>query len=88
MKEETTSMDSSLNGKLIFAMQIASLALIWLIVLLVGWWVLHLLRLSHELHDVPSATFGISIIAIPIFITIASVLTYVFVGLQRGKKSK
>ena len=77
-----------MNGKLIFAMQISSLALIWVIVILVGLWVLNLLRLSYELHDVPSATFAISIIAVPVFLTIASVLTYVFVGLQRGREKK
>ncbi len=77
--------DNIMNEKHIFALQVASLALIWIVVILIGIWVVNLLRLSYELPDVPSATFGISIIAVPIFVTIASILTYVFVGLQKRK---
>jgi len=29
---------------------------------------------------------AISLVAIPVFMTLAGILTYVFVGLQRGKK--
>jgi hypothetical protein len=74
-----------MNGKAIFGLQVASLALIWILVILISIWVANLLRLSYELHDVPSATFAISIIAVSVFVTLASVLTYVFVGLQKGK---
>ncbi len=77
--------ENIMNEKTIFALQVASLALIWIVVILIGIWVVNLLRLSYELPDVPSATFGISIIAVPVFVTIASILTYVFVGLQKGK---
>lgn len=69
----------------IFALQLASVAGIWIFVLSICWWILHLLRLSHRLHDVPSASVAISIVAIPVFLTGAVVLTYVFVGLQRGR---
>ena len=48
--------------------------------------IIHLLRLSHRLQDVPSASVGISIVAIPVFLTGAAVLTYVFVGLRRGRE--
>jgi arginine exporter protein ArgO len=71
----------------IYALQVASVAFMWLFVLGISSWILHLNRLSHRLHDVPSATVAISIVAIPIFITGASVLTYVFVGLQRGARA-
>lgn len=67
----------------IAAMQIASVTGIWIFVLGICWWILHLLRLSYQLHDVPSASFAISIVAIPVFLTGASVLTYVFLGLRR-----
>ncbi|MBI4535810.1 MAG: hypothetical protein HY708_05995 [Ignavibacteriae bacterium] len=77
-----------MNEKTIFGLQVASLALIWILVILIGIWVANLLRLSYELADVPSATFGISIIAVPVFVTIASILTYVFVGLQKGKEKE
>jgi len=69
----------------IFGLQIASVAGIWVFVLGICWWILHLLQLSHRLHDVPSASIGISIVAIPVFLTGAAVLTYVFVGLRRAR---
>jgi hypothetical protein len=65
--------------------QVVSVAAIWVFVLGISTWVVHLLRLSRRLHDVPSASFGISIVAIPVFLTGAAVLTYVFVGLRRGQ---
>lgn len=70
----------------IFVLQVASMLWMWIFVLGISGWIVHLLRLSHRLHDVPSASFGISIVAIPVFLTGAAVLTYVFVGLQRGRQ--
>ena len=71
----------------IFALQVTSVSMIWLFVLSISFWILHLLRLSRRLHDVPSGSLAISIVAIPVFMLGASVLTYVFVGLQRGRES-
>ena len=68
----------------ISALQVLSVAAIWVFVTGISIWILHLMRLSQRLHDVPSASVGISIVAIPVFLTGASVLTYVFVGLRRG----
>lgn len=79
---------SKRRQNLIYTLQIASVAWIWIFVLGVSVWILHLLRLSHRLHDVPSASVAISIVAIPVFLTGASVLTYVFVGLRRGRKPR
>lgn len=70
----------------IFTLQVASVALIWVFVLGISGWILHLIRLSHQLHDVPSASVAISVVAIPVFLTGAAVLTYVFVGLRRGRR--
>ncbi len=67
----------------IYLLQLASIAWIWVFVLGISYWIVHLIRLSHELQDVPSATVGISIVAIPVFWTVALVLTYVFVGMQK-----
>lgn len=72
------------TSRWIYALQIASVGLIWVFVLGISGWIVHLLRLSVWLDDVPSASVGISIVAIPVFLTGASVLTYVFVGLQRA----
>jgi len=70
----------------IWALQVASVTLIWAFVLGIAVWVINLLLLSQRLHDVPSASVGISIVAIPVFLTGAGVLTYVFVGLRRGRR--
>ena len=78
MKPRTTS-------DWIFALQVASVTGIWVFVLGISFWIVHLLRLSRELGDTPSASLAISILAIPVFMLGASVLTYVFVGLQRGR---
>ncbi len=77
-------MDSSSRPGWIFVLQLASIAWMWIFVLGISYWIIHLNRLSRQLHDVPSATVGISLVAIPVFWTVGLVLTYVFVGLRRG----
>ncbi len=69
-----------------FIAQLVSLSLIWLFVISIAVWIINLISLSVELNDVPGASIGISIITIPVFFTLASVLTYVFVGLQKEEK--
>jgi hypothetical protein len=71
------------SDRAILVSQIVSVSLIWIFVIGIGIWVVNLLLLSLDLHDVPSASVGISMVAIPVFLMLASVLTYVFVGLQR-----
>jgi hypothetical protein len=71
--------------KAIFLAQIMSVLLIWVFVIIIAVWISNLILLSIELNDVPGATVAISIVAIPVFVTLAGVLTYVFIGLQRGK---
>jgi len=77
-----------MNEKLLFTLQVISLVFIWVLFIAIGIWVINLLELSTRLHDAPSATIGISIVAIPIFLTLASVLTYVFIGLRKHRKSE
>lgn len=79
-------MNQGKEPRWIFLLQTASVAMIWVFVFSISGWILHLMRLSRQLHDVPSASIGISIVAIPVFLTGASVLTYVFVGLRRGRR--
>lgn len=81
-------MTDSIEPKWIFFLQVASVAMIWVFVIAISGWILHLLQLSHQLNDVPGASVGISIVAIPVFLTGASVLTYVFVGLRRGRSDE
>ena len=74
-----------MRKKIIFLAQVASVSLIWLFVITVTLWIINLLSLAIELRDMPGASMGISMVAIPVFAILASILTYVFVGLQKGK---
>jgi arginine exporter protein ArgO len=87
MEANHSSLEANRTPRWIFALQVASMSMIWVFVLGISWWIIHLLRLSHRWNDVPSASVGISIVAIPVFLTGAGVLTYVFVGLWRGGRS-
>ncbi|MDP2603092.1 MAG: hypothetical protein Q8S00_10925 [Deltaproteobacteria bacterium] len=70
---------------------IRKLQWIWMIgfiVLVLGIisWFIHLMRTALWLGDVPSAAIGIPLVAIPIFLALASVVFYVFWGLAiRGR---
>ncbi len=74
--------DTKLHKAILIA-QVLSVLLIWVFVIAISVWIFNLIRLSLELHDVPGASVAISIVAIPVFVILASVLTYVYVGLQR-----
>ena len=75
-----------MSHKAIRVLQILSLAWIWVFVLGVHLWILSLLRVSRELDDALNASVAIGIVAIPLFFTLACILTYVFVGLSRDRK--
>jgi cytosine/uracil/thiamine/allantoin permease len=77
-----------MNKKTIEALQILSISLIWLLFTGIAVWIVSLLKESIRLHDAPDASVGISIVAIPVFFTLASILTYVFIGLRRGRKEE
>lgn len=44
-------------------------------------WITHLIRTAWRLGDVPSASIGIALVAIPVFLTLLGVIVYVFWGL-------
>jgi FtsH-binding integral membrane protein len=72
---------------------VRTLQWVWLAVaiLLVGGiiaWIIHLIRAAWTLGDVPSASIGISIVAIPIFIVLMSVVLYVFLGLRADARER
>lgn len=69
-------------------MQVISLMGIWIFVLAIGSWIIRLIRVANRLQDAETASVAISLVAIPVFLTGASVLTYVFLGLQRGAKKE
>lgn len=84
----TTMTEEHKTAKITFLFQIISISLIWMFVFGITWWILRLLTTSIKLQDAIDASVGISILVIPIFITLASILTYVFVGLQRNRSEK
>jgi hypothetical protein len=51
-------------------------------------WITHLIRTAWRLGDVPSASIGISLVSIPIFLTMLGVILYVFLGIRgdRGER--
>ena len=44
-------------------------------------WIGHLIRTAWRLKDTPSASIGISLVAIPVFLTLLGVVLFVFWGL-------
>jgi len=72
-----------MKDKIVFAVQLGTLSGIWFFSIGVVVWVIHLVRLAATLHDMPGGSLGISIVAAPIFVTVAIVLTYVFFGMRR-----
>jgi len=72
----------------IYIMQVTSVSLIWVFVIGVAIWIFNLIRVAHDLNDALNASLGISLVAVPVFFTLASILTYVFVGLQKGRNSE
>jgi hypothetical protein len=49
-------------------------------------WITHLIRTAWRLKDVPSASIGISLVAIPVFLTLLGVILYVFWGLLGDRR--
>jgi len=48
-------------------------------------WIIRLILLARRLHDVLSASIGISIVAIPVFLILLGVFWYVFLGIVRNR---
>ena len=74
-----------MQNKTIRALQIASIAYIWIFVIAVDIWIISLLVVAKRLDDALNASVAIGILAIPLFLIIAIILTYVFVGLQKHR---
>lgn len=51
-------------------------------------WVTHLIRTSLRLHDVVSGAIGISLVSIPVFITLMCVLLYVLWGILGDRSAR
>ena len=66
-------------------LQVFSIVIMWIFVAAIDIWILSLLFVARELNDALNASVVIGIMAIVLFLCIASILTYVFVGLQRNQ---
>jgi flagellar biosynthesis protein FliP len=75
-----------MNKKTIEVLQILSISLIWVLFTGIAVWIVNLIKESLKLHDAPDASVAISIVALLVFLVLASVLTYVFIGLRKGKE--
>jgi len=75
-----------MNKKTIEVLQILSISLIWVLFTGIAVWIVNLIKESLRLHDAPDASVAISIVALLVFLVLASVLTYVFIGLRKGKE--
>ena len=51
-------------------------------------WIVHLIRTAWGLRDVPSASIGISLVAIPVFLTLLGVILYVLWGLLTDRSER
>lgn len=51
-------------------------------------WIAHLIRTAWRLRDVPSASIGISLVAVPVFLVLLGVILYVFVGLLGDRSGR
>lgn len=51
-------------------------------------WIGHLILLSRKLEDAPSASIAISIVAIPVFLTLLGVFWYVFIGVLFNQREE
>ncbi len=78
--------NTNLKNKVIFIAQLCSLLLMWIFVISIALWILNLILVALDLNDAPGISLAISIVAIPIFFTLASILTYVFVGFHKAKR--
>ena len=66
--------------------QLASMAFMWVFFLSISTWIFNLFALSFELQDSFEATIVIGLIAVPVYLALACILTYVFFGLRREEQ--
>ena len=66
-------------------LQIFSIIIMWIFVAAIDIWILSLVFVARELKDALNASVVIGIMAIVLFLCIACILTYVFIGLQRNQ---
>jgi hypothetical protein len=74
------------NRDIIFTLQLASMIFMWVFVFAIAIWIFNLIQVAYKHSDSFDASLAISIVAVPIFFILATILTYVFFGLRKGRK--
>jgi hypothetical protein len=67
-------------------LQLMSIVLMWAFLGGAVTWMVNVVSVSRAQGDALTASVGISLVAVPVYTLVASVLTYVFIGLQRGRR--
>ena len=67
-------------------LQLLSIVFMWSFLAGVVTWMVNVVRVSRAQGDALTASVGISLVAVPVYTLVASVLTYVFFGLQSGRR--
>lgn len=67
-------------------LQILSIVLMWSFLGGAVAWMVNAVQLSLSLGDALTVSVGLSLVVIPVYTLVAGVLTYVFFGLQRGRR--
>lgn len=83
---QTRDVDRRWYRRGIRALQVISIGLMWGFLVGAVAWMVNVVQLSLSLGDALTASVGISLVAVPVYSLLASVLTYVFFGLQRGRR--
>lgn len=68
--------------------QIILLSFLWMLASSMTILFINLVNVSYKVNDHQSASIAISILGIIVFWILASILTYVLVGLYRGKRKE
>jgi hypothetical protein len=68
------------------ALQFLSIVLMWAFLGGATLWMVNLVGAARSQGDALTMSVGISLVAVPVYALVASVLTYVFFGLQRGRR--
>jgi hypothetical protein len=67
-------------------LQLMSIVLMWAFLGGIVTWLVNMVRVAKALGDSLNASVAISFVAIPVYSLVASMLTYVYFGIQRGRR--
>lgn len=72
----------------IYLIQWVTLIFIWMLAGSMTLLFINLVNISYQVNDHQTASIAISIVAVAVFWILASILTYVFIGLRRHRRKE